>query len=79
MKKAMEGTVKVLDRISKGKSDREMAEIKGLMTDRGIGMGISSVQKMPTTQEGMKEYLESQGFDDEDAKAMGYETMEAFA
>jgi hypothetical protein len=79
MKDAMEGTVNVLNRISKGKSGREMAEIKGLMTDRGIGMGISSIQKMPTTQEGMKEYLESQGFDDADAKAMGYETMDALA
>jgi hypothetical protein len=72
MKDVMEGTVKVLNKISAGKSKQDMAEIKGLMTDRGLGLGIKSIQNMPKTQEDMLAYLKKQGFSADDAKAMGY-------
>jgi hypothetical protein len=49
------------------------------VTDRGLGMGIGDISAMSgKTKEEMSAYLISQGFSEADAKAMGYETMDAF-
>jgi hypothetical protein len=71
MKSAMEGTVKVLERVSKGKSDKKVNEIKSLMTDRGSGLNIGAVTNIERAGS-MATYLRNQGFTAEDAKAMGY-------
>ena len=71
-KEAAESTIKILERVSKGKSDKEIDRLKGLINDRGLGTSIDNVQGNPTSQEDMKKYLKEQGFTFLDALNMGY-------
>lgn len=56
MEKAMENTVKIMDRIKIGKTDKQLNEVKSLMTDNGAGMNIGA-QKAIEQAGGMSNYL----------------------
>lgn len=38
----MENTVKIMNRIKTGKSDKELNEVKSLMTDNGAGLNLGA-------------------------------------
>ena len=77
MKKAMENTVKVMEKIAAGKTKDQVSTIKGLMTDRGMGLTAKQAQEL--NGKDMKTYLAEQGFTEQDAIDMGYESLDAFA
>jgi hypothetical protein len=77
MKKAMEGTVKVMERVAKGKSDKEVNEIKSLMTDRGEGMNMGAMKDIQAAG-GVEAYLKQQGFSEQDAIDMGYASWDEY-
>jgi hypothetical protein len=56
MKKAMEGTVKVFERIAKNKGDKDLIKAKSLMTDRGEGLNVGALSEIEAAGS-MEEYL----------------------
>jgi hypothetical protein len=76
MKKAMEATVKVMNKVAGNKTNQEVNTLKTLMTDRGEGMSLGAKQMIE--QMGMKEYIESMGITNDDAIAMGYASLDEY-
>ena len=76
MKKAMENTVKVMEKVEQNKSQDEINTFKTLMTDRGEGMSIGAkemIEKM-----GMEKYIKSMGITEDDAISMGYASLNEY-
>jgi hypothetical protein len=56
MKTAMENTVKIMDRVASGKNDKQINEVKSLLTDRGEGINMGAMQAIEAAG-GMEAYL----------------------
>ena len=76
--KGMENTVSVFENISKNITKENITLLEGLATDRGLGLGLSVLEKLPDSSDNMEQYLEKMGaslkdmgFEVEHAKAMG--------
>jgi hypothetical protein len=66
MKKSMEGTVKVLEKLSQSFNSKQMAGLTGLMTDRGLGMGMNSIGEI--SKQGIDAYVRGMGIGEAEAK-----------
>lgn len=76
--KGMENTVSVFENISQNSTKENMTLLEGLVTDRGLGLGLSMLEKLPDSSDNMEQYLEKMdtslkdmGLKVEDARAMG--------
>lgn len=78
MKKAMEGSVEVLEKLSQNKTAREVDQLKSLMTDRGEGLNIGAKKEIEESGESVEDYLKKQGLTEQDAQAMGYANWDEY-
>lgn len=75
--KAMKNATTVMNDISQNKTDKEIKQIESLLTDRGKGANIGVLREIAKVGN-IEKYLLNQGFNEQDALDMGYDTWNDF-